>query len=121
MKQFIDKNQVKQLLDIGVDMSDTMLSLVIKQNGNIEVMLNHIANKIACMGSELIPTLTIGELIERLPSSIIHRDIDVTYYLSIDKRIVEYNGATRYAFMKNVELIDNLFDCYVQLIKSGII
>ena len=136
MKQYLDKKQCQTLLDMGVDMSQTMLSLVIKQNGNIDVMPNHIANKIACVGAELIPTLTIGELIERLPNYIDKKNGIAAYTKEVITTKVRYASyaISEYPihqdepicrasmdFISHKELIDNLFDCYVQLIKNGVI
>lgn len=101
MKQCLNRTQILQLKELGVDLTNVLVSVP----------------------PLYFPTLTIGELIDRLPEDILYEN--GILFICIDKDIIKYwdynYELNRFRFDSSNELIDNLFDCYVQLIKDEII
>ncbi len=110
MKQYLDKEQTYALIELGVDISDGMITFPHCGNTTGEEDVYE----------QIPPALTIGQLIERLP-----RWIEISAYfkpsLVICKTHIFYSQYKQYYFDNKTELIDNLYDCYIQLIKDGVI
>ncbi len=123
MKQFLDKAQAQRLIDMGVDMSSVSMSYRGKlvhynpMTWEWDIITGCFCGK--PLNRWYIPTLSLSELIERLP-----QQINIEHYsasIRMTKHTVIYEGKESLRFVKSSELIDNLYDCYVQLIKDGII
>ncbi len=126
MKQFLDKEQAQQLIDMGVDMSSTlMLYKTIEWKNEIPVKWRISAKRVGAKSrKDDTPTLTIGELIERLPFFV--RVNGSEYIRCVIGTDIKYRHTgysepePKYEYIRP-ELINNLYDCYVQLIKDGIV
>ncbi len=152
MKQFLSKEQAQILIDMGVNLDGLRMhyadfciyyrnvSNEYKEEYCTQLRYGHTGDIRSDVTDDylvqddvviIIPTLSIGELIERLP--IMFDPSEGRYHSVPHERVIAQNAvmymcpnnsygySTIYKFADCDELINNLFDCYVQLIKDGVI
>ena len=118
-EQVLNIKQMKHLQELGVDTSDASVCWV-KRNGFFddpiqrEIIINRIYLKSLIGIDNVIPTYTIGDLIEKLPKTI------GIYHLMIDWNLmkIEYTNWSwqesvfrEYFTLNDKPLIKTLYDC----------
>ena len=125
-EQVLSIEQTKHLQELGVDTSDASVCWV-KRNGFFddpiqrEIIINRIYLKSLIGIDNVIPTYTIGDLIEKLPKTI------GIYHLMIDWNLmkIEYTNWSwqesvfrEYFTLNDNPLINTLYDCLCWVVEN---
>ncbi len=131
MKQYLSKEQMWHLIEMGINVQNALLCWTSEFNSIYIEDFDRVMVNVNIEDCHKMPTLTIGELIDRLP--IIFDPSEERFHSAPHERVIAQNAvmymcpnnsygySTIYKFADCDELIDNLYDCYVQLIKDGVI
>ena len=105
-EQVLNISQVQKLIELGFDINKYSS---LKSNGKQII----VKDDFYIGGAPLFPTLTIGDIIDVLPTEI------GKYVLNINRRDVSYDSRTNILFYAyRYRFIDSLFDCLVWVIKQ---
>ena len=119
-EQVLSIAQVQELQELGFDV-EKYSSMYFVPNWITKYGIDEIQDYLLTIGElgddyegDCIPTMTIGDIIEVLPTEI------GKYVLNINKRDVSYydNKTTTLFYAYRYRFIDSLFDCLVWCIKE---